>query len=178
MGSDRGARNPNAVASRSVRFGAENGCIRAFPARVTFLALRRRRLRFARPETVDLRQIQVQLDNPALVASLLAFLRRQDCIVERVTADTLVVWRPPPHRNGSDAPQGELTCRYCGTPVAEALGRLGSLRCHDCRDEHHGTLLPGVYGLATKDGTARVARREILAYIAEWNAGQAEAVSG
>jgi hypothetical protein len=163
--------------SRSVRFGAENCSIRAFPARVSFPALRRRRLRFARPETVDLRQIRVQIDDPALVASLLAFLRRQDCIVEHVAADTLVVWRPPPHRNGT-APQGELTCRYCGTPIAEALGRLGSLRCHDCRDEQHGTLLPGVYGLATRNGTARVARREILAYIAEWNAAQAEAVSG
>jgi hypothetical protein len=164
--------------SQSVRFGAENGFIKAFPTRVTLPALRRRRVRFTRPETLDLRQIQVQLDDPVIVASLLAFLRRQNCIVEQVAADTLVVWRPPPHRSGTDGPHGELTCRYCGTPIAEALGRLGSLRCHDCRDEQRGTLLPGVYGTATRNGTARLARREILAYIAEWNAGQAEAVSG
>jgi hypothetical protein len=122
--------------------------------------------------------MEVLPDDPAAVASLLAFLRRQNCIVEQVAAHRLVVWRPPAHRNGTDAPHGELSCRYCGTPIAEALGRLGSLCCHDCRDEQHGTLLPGVYGTATRDGTARLARREILGYIAEWNAGQAEAVGG
>ena len=124
------------------------------------------------------RQMRVRLDNPGLVASLFAFLCRQGCIVEQIATDTLAVWCPPAHENGSEPPPGELTCRNCGTPVADALGRLGSLRCHDCRDEQHGTLLPGVYGTATRNGTARVARREILAYIAEWNAGQAEAVSG
>jgi hypothetical protein len=145
---------------------------------MTFLAFRRRRLRFARPETIDLRQMQVHLDDPALVASLLAFLRSQDCIVEQIAADRLVVWRPPPHRNGSESARGEMTCRYCGTPIAEALGRLGSLRCHDCRDDEHGTLLPGVYGLATRNGNGGVPHRDLAAYIAEWNAGQPEAVSG
>ena len=119
--------------------------------------------------------MRVRLDNPALTASLLAFLRTQDCIVEQIAADTLAVWCPPAHRNGSADTYAELTCRHCGTPVAEALGRLGSLRCHDCRDEADGTLLPGVYGLANGNGNARGARDELASYIAEWEAANAGA---
>jgi hypothetical protein len=118
--------------------------------------------------------MRVQLDNPALLTSLLSFLRSQDCIVEPIGIDTLAVWCPPAHRNG-DSPDGALTCRNCGTPVAEALSRLGSLRCHDCRDEGYETLLPGVYGHAGENGNARRARGDLAAYVAEWQASNSEA---
>jgi hypothetical protein len=32
---------------------------------------------------------------------------------------------------GPGAPQ---TCAACGMPIADSLSRLGSIRCHDCRD--------------------------------------------
>jgi hypothetical protein len=118
--------------------------------------------------------MRVQLDNPALLASLLSFLRSHDCIVEQIGIDTLAVWCPPAHRGG-DSLHGELTCRSCGTPVAEALGRLGSLRCHDCRDEGHETLLQGVYGPAKTNGNARRARGDLASYVAEWQAGHSDA---
>jgi hypothetical protein len=28
-----------------------------------------------------------------------------------------------------------LICAACGMPIADSLGRLGSIRCHDCRDD-------------------------------------------
>jgi hypothetical protein len=118
--------------------------------------------------------MRVQLDNPALLANLLAFLRSHDCIVEQIGIDTLAVWCPPAHRDG-ESTQGELTCRNCGTPVADALSRLGSLRCHDCRDEGHDTLLPGVYGHGNANGNARRARGDLAAYIAEWQADHSDA---
>jgi hypothetical protein len=30
----------------------------------------------------------------------------------------------------------EPTCYFCGRPVEEALARLGSISCHDCRPAH------------------------------------------
>jgi hypothetical protein len=119
--------------------------------------------------------MRVRLDDPELVASLLAFLRGHHCIVEQIAADTLAVWCPPAHENGSGPPRGELTCRNCGTPVADALGRLGSLRCHDCRDEALETLLPGVYGLANGNGDGHRARGDLASYVAEWEAAHAGA---
>jgi hypothetical protein len=29
----------------------------------------------------------------------------------------------------------EYVCLQCGGPIAEVLARLGSVLCHDCRDE-------------------------------------------
>lgn len=126
-------------------------------------------------DAIDLRQMRVRLVDPGLIESLLVFLRTQDCVVEQVAPDTLAVWCPPAKGNGSKPARGVMTCRSCGTPVAEALGRLGSLRCHDCRDEGHETLLPGVYGLANGNGKAGGARGELASYIAEWEASNAGA---
>jgi hypothetical protein len=30
----------------------------------------------------------------------------------------------------------EFACLQCGGPIAEVLAWIGSLFCHDCRDEH------------------------------------------
>jgi hypothetical protein len=116
---------------------------------------------------ISLRQMRVQLDDPALIASLLEFLRARDCVVEQIDAAAVAVWCPPPKR---DWPAG-MTCRSCGSPVAETLGRLGSLRCHDCRDTGgFETLLAGVYGHANGNGRSAEARSDLAALLAEWQA--------
>jgi hypothetical protein len=118
--------------------------------------------------------MRVQVNDPALMASLLDHLRACDCVVEQIAVELLAVWCPPADRSGFD--RAELTCRSCGTPIAETLGRLGSLRCHDCRDERtHDSLLAGVY--ARTNGRVDEARRELTRYLAEWHAGNPGALA-
>jgi hypothetical protein len=149
----------------SVRPEANNPSIKALPSVVTSLTFRRRRLRPGAPlEAIGLRQMRVQLSDPALVESLLDHLRAHGCVVDQIDATVLAVWCPPMDCNDS---ADLLTCRSCGEPVAETLGRLGSLRCHDCRDEGgFETLLAGVYGHA--NGHAARARSDLAGYLAEW----------
>jgi hypothetical protein len=112
--------------------------------------------------------MRVQLDDPALMASLLDFLRARDCVVEELDAHVLAVWCPPAGCSGNGS---EVTCRSCGTPVAETLGRLGSLRCHDCRDEGGDeTLVGGVYGHANGNGQMAKARSDLAGYLDAWQA--------
>lgn len=111
------------------------------------------------------------------MGSLLGFLRARDCIVEQVDVTVLAVWCPP----GDCGSESGTICRSCGAPVAETLGRLGSLRCHDCRDEGgFETLLAGVYGNANGNGPAATARDDLDGYLAEWreqNPGAEAAIS-
>ena len=87
--------------------------------------------------------------------------------MEQLGFTVLAVWCPPAERDGIAG----VTCRSCGSPVAETLGRLGSLRCHDCRDEGgFETLLAGIYGHAHGNGRAAEARSELAGYLAEWQA--------
>jgi hypothetical protein len=110
--------------------------------------------------------MRVQLNDPALVSSLLDFLRSRECVVEQVGALVLAVWCPPADCGGNG---DRLTCRSCGAEVAETLGRLGSLRCHDCRDQGgFETLLAGIYGAANGNGHAAEARSALTAFLAEW----------
>jgi hypothetical protein len=110
--------------------------------------------------------MRVHLNDPALLASLLDFLRARECVVEQLDAAVLAVWCPPADCDGSG---NGMLCRSCGAPVAETLGRLGSLRCHDCRDEGgFETLLAGVYGHANANGHTAQARGDLAAYLAEW----------
>jgi hypothetical protein len=112
--------------------------------------------------------MRVQLSDPALIESLLDHLRARECVVEQIDVAVLAVWCPPADcRDSGDC----LTCRSCGAPVAETLGRLGSLRCHDCRDEGgFETLLAGVYGHANGNGRAARARSDLVGYLADWEA--------
>jgi hypothetical protein len=111
--------------------------------------------------------MRVQLSDPALIESLLDHLRACACVVEQIDAAVLAVWCPPDECSSG----GKLTCRSCGAPVAETLGRLGSLRCHDCRDEGgFETLIAGIYGHANGNGRAARARSDLAGYLAEWEA--------
>jgi hypothetical protein len=110
--------------------------------------------------------MRVQINDPALIESLLDFLRARECVVEQIDAVALAVWCPP---EDCSASTGGMTCRSCGAPVAETLGRLGSLRCHDCRDEGgFETLLAGVYGHANGNGRAARAHSDLAGYLADW----------
>jgi hypothetical protein len=112
--------------------------------------------------------MRVQLNDSALMESLLEFLRARDCVVEQLGADMVAVWCPP---GGCEESGGGMSCRSCGAPVAETLGRLGSLRCHDCRDEGgFETLLAGIYGQAHGNGRAAKARGDLAAYLDAWHA--------
>jgi hypothetical protein len=111
--------------------------------------------------------MRVQLSDPALMESLLHHLRACKCVVEQIDAAVLAVWCPPVECSGGG---DTLTCRSCGEPVADTLGRLGSLRCHDCRDEGgFETLLAGIYG-PNGNGRAARARSDLAGYLAEWEA--------
>jgi hypothetical protein len=112
--------------------------------------------------------MRVQLNDPALIASLLDYLRARACVVEQIDAAVLAVWCPPADCSGSG---DGMTCRSCGAPVADTLGRLGSLRCHDCRDDGgFETLLAGIYGHANGNGHAARARSDLAGYLADWEA--------
>jgi hypothetical protein len=152
----------------AVRRGAKNPSIKALSTVVTSLTFRRTRPRSgADSGENNLRQLRVQLNDPAHIASLLEFLRARDCVVEQIDTAVLAVWCPPCERDGP----GGMTCRSCGSPVAETLGRLGSLRCHDCRDTGgFETLLAGIYGHANSNGRVEQARSDLTAYLAQWHA--------
>jgi hypothetical protein len=116
--------------------------------------------------------MRVQLNDSGLMESLLEFLRARDCIVEQIDAVVVAVWCPP-----ADC-EGGMICRSCGSPLAETLGRLGSLRCHDCRDEGgFETLLAGIYGHANANGRAARARGDLVAYLDAWHAAHPGAVA-
>ena len=64
------------------------------------------------------------------------------------------------------------TCAACGEPLAPSLARLGSLRCHDCRDNGAPLAQPP----ATRPAARELAHREAdglavtLVWYAETNA--------
>lgn len=147
---------------------AKNPSIKALPQVVTSLTFRGKRERFLGKDALHLRHMRVQLNDPSLMSSLLDYLRERDCVVEQIAVEVLAVWCPPAER--SSAGELEMICRSCGTPIAETLGRLGSLRCHDCRDEGHDSLIASVYARANGNGRAREAREELTAYLAGWHA--------
>ncbi|MBD0348681.1 MAG: hypothetical protein ICV59_05980 [Thermoleophilia bacterium] len=133
-----------------------------------------------------LRPLRVRLADPASAGHLLAFLRGRGCVVDQIGSNTFDVWPPPLlHERGAslarpgetlDLAVGEVACTVCGLAIAPALSRLGSPRCHDCRDD--GDRPPG-----NSNGRyqAELARVELRAYLRAWRAetgGAAAALDG
>jgi hypothetical protein len=127
--------------------------------------------------TDSLRPLRIRLVDPMRVGELLEFLRRRSCVAEQVDAVTIDVWPPPllhEHgRNGDGAlalEDGQVSCAACGEAVEEALSRLGSPRCHDCRGES----LQGQPLGASLNGNGHHrrerARLEVHAYLRQWRA--------
>jgi hypothetical protein len=118
----------------------------------------------------SLRPMRIRLVDPARVGELLEFLRRRSCVAEQTGSVTIEVWpsellydgAPDRVESGGDA------CAACGGAVEEALARLGSPRCHDCRGgQRQGAPLGG-----TPNGNGRArqkrARTELQAHLRAW----------
>jgi|SRR4051812_44473277 hypothetical protein len=79
--------------------------------------------------------VRLRLQDPSSTPELVSFLRRCQCQVRDLGAATLGVGVG--HDVDPDAAvrrlQSGLCCR-CGKEIADSLFRLGSSRCHDCRD--------------------------------------------
>lgn len=109
--------------------------------------------------------VRLRLHDPASAPELVAFLRRCQCQVRDLGPATVGVGIG--HAVDPDAAvrrvQAGRCCR-CGTLIEDALFRLGSSRCHDCR-ESPGHDRPDA-------GTLREdwARMEIEAYLKVWRA--------
>jgi hypothetical protein len=126
----------------------------------------------------SLRPLRIRLVDPSRVGELLEFLRRRSCVAEQVDAVTVDVWPPPllhEHASNSEEPlaleDGQVSCAACGDAVEDALSRLGSPHCHDCRDE---SLQGQPLGASLNGGghhRHERARFELQAYLRAWRAG-------
>jgi hypothetical protein len=119
--------------------------------------------------------MRIRLSDPAFTEDLLGFLRRCECIVEQIEEAAIEAWPPPARRcrrehsrsagrnahgtgSSASAAGARVLCLGCGWPLPPALARLGSLRCHDCRDGDESFY---------RNGTAET-RSELERYLAAW----------
>jgi hypothetical protein len=118
----------------------------------------------------SLRPLRIRLVDPTLVAELVEFLRRRSCVAEQIDRVTIEVWPPcllhEPNGDGAAGGADEtLHCAGCGGTVEAALWRLGSSRCHDCRET-------GRHAGAAANGSCRArsrrARNELQAHLQSW----------
>jgi hypothetical protein len=122
--------------------------------------------------TSSMRPLRIRLVDPTKVGDLLAYLRERGCIAEQVDPVAIDVWPAPLlHERAGDG-----LCAACGEQVEEALRRLGSPRCHDCRIEAPATILG-----AARNGDRRARWRQALAELQEhlraWRALDGSAVA-
>jgi hypothetical protein len=121
--------------------------------------------------TSTLRPLRIRLLDPTGLAELLAYLRERGCIAEQVDQVAVDVWPAPLLHER----EGDGLCAACGEEVEQALRRLGSPRCHDCRSE-----APTAVG-TPMNGDARQRCRRALAELQEhlraWRAADGAAVA-
>jgi hypothetical protein len=131
----------------------------------------------------SLRPLRIRLVDPSRVGELLEFLRRRSCVAEQVDAVTIDVWPPPllhQSRDGNEPlvlEDGEVSCAACGYAVEEALSRLGSPRCHDCRNESLQGQPLGAALNGEGDHHHERARLEVQAYLRAWRAANGAAAA-
>ena len=121
--------------------------------------------------TSSLRPLRIRLVDPTRVGDLLAYLRERGCIAEQVDRVAVDVWPAPLlHERAGDG-----LCAACGEEVEEALRRLGSPRCHDCRNE-----APNAVGAPPGGDARRRCRRalaELEGHLRAWRAAEGVAVA-
>lgn len=105
--------------------------------------------------------MRVRLSEPALAEDFATFLHRCNCEVQRVAPSIVDIRVPHARRVDAGRRLARLgRCIDCGAEVAAVLAELGSVRCHDCRDEPRRSRLAG----------ARLARLELEGYLNVWRA--------
>jgi len=124
--------------------------------------------------TSSLRPLRIRLVDPTRVGDLLAYLRAHGCIAEQVDQVAVDVWPAPLLHERA----GHGLCAACGEKVEEALRRLGSPRCHDCRNEAPNAV--GVRRAALNGDARRRCRRalaELEGHLRAWRAAEGAAAA-
>ena len=104
--------------------------------------------------------VRLRLHDPSLAPELALFLRRCQCKVEHLGPTMVGVGLG--HAVDPDALASRLQdgrCYRCGEPIEPVLFRLGSPRCHDCRESS------GNGSSAAGDTWARM---EVESYLRIW----------
>jgi hypothetical protein len=104
--------------------------------------------------------VRLQLDDPSLTPELVAFLRRCQCEVMHLGPTSVSVGLG--HPVDPDAAVQRLQdgrCYRCGEQIERVLFRLGSPRCHDCRESS------GPGGDTARDSWTRM---EVESYLRVW----------
>jgi hypothetical protein len=108
--------------------------------------------------------LQLRLHDPSFTPELVSFLRRCQCQVRDLGPAIVGVGvRHAVDPEAAVRPLRSGICCRCGSLIADALLRLGSLHCHDCRESSH---LNG--GTDTQRLHDEWARMEIEAYLRVW----------
>jgi hypothetical protein len=85
--------------------------------------------------------VRLRVHDPSRTAELVTFLRRCQCEVQHLGPSTVGVGLGHPVDPDALARRvQEGRCYVCGEAIEEVLFRLGSPRCHDCREStgNHG----------------------------------------
>jgi len=108
--------------------------------------------------------VRLRLHDPSQTSELISFLRRCQCDVRDLGPATVGVGLG--HPVDPDAAvqrlQSGLCCR-CGDLIADSLFRLGSSRCHDCRESPRSDTRPDIEAL--RDDWTRM---EVESYLRVW----------
>jgi hypothetical protein len=108
--------------------------------------------------------VRLRLQDPSLTGELVMFLRRCQCSVRDLGSATVGVGLG--HPLDLDAALRRVQsglCARCGESIADALFRLGSAHCHDCRES------PRLNGQSEIDALRDDwTRMEVEAYLMVW----------
>jgi hypothetical protein len=113
--------------------------------------------------------VRLRVHDPSTTLELVAFLRRCQCNVQHLGPTTVGVGLG--HAVDLEAAVRRVQtglCYSCGELIEEALFRLGSARCHDCREssgEHRHR----------EGAQERWTRMEVEAYLRIWRAQNPDA---
>ena len=109
--------------------------------------------------------VRLRLHDPTFTDELVSFLRRCQCQVRDLGRDTVAVGVG--HDVDTEAVVRRLSsglCCRCGDEIEQALFRLGSPHCHDCREGS------GLSRRAEAEIRDEWTRMEVESYLRVWRA--------
>ena len=108
--------------------------------------------------------VRLRLQDPSVTLELVAFLRRCQCNVQHLGPTTVGVGLGHPIDLEAAVQRVQTgLCYSCGELIEDALFRLGSGRCHDCRESNGGHR----NGEGARE---RWTRMEVESYLRIWRA--------